>query len=67
MEYFLNMKRKINDYIYLDDLQDYIFALQKISSEKIQNFEKLKKIIKFEGDNLENFEVKNSIVTSKSI
>ncbi len=67
LEYFLNMKRKINDYMNLWELQNYAFALQKINWEKTEDFSELKKLLKFKENKLEKYEIKNSIVTDKNI
>jgi len=67
LEYYLKMRRKINDYQNLKKLQEYVFALQKIRWEKINNFSALEKMIKLDKNKIKDFSVKNSIVKNKNV
>ncbi|MCP4523252.1 MAG: hypothetical protein GY828_03465 [Candidatus Gracilibacteria bacterium] len=66
-EHFIRMKRKINDYVNLSDLQTFVFAFQKNQGDKINNFTELNKILKIDSEKLSDYSVKNSIVTHSKI
>lgn len=66
-ENYIKMKRKINDYYNLSELQSFVFAYEKISWNKVNNFDGLNKILQIEDVKLSDYELKNSILKSKRI
>lgn len=66
-EHFIKMKRKINDYVNLTDLQSFVFAFQKNNWEVLNSFNEINKILEIDAEKLSNYSVKKSIVTHNKI
>gem|GEM_PF-6260706 len=61
------MKRKINDYMNLYNLQNYVWGYEKLINEKVNNFDGLNKILSITQDKLDRYTIDQSIVTDKKI
>ncbi len=64
---YIKMKRKINDYMDLYNLQNYVWAYGKIIGERVNDFEKLAWILSIEKKDLDKYTIDNSIVEDKKI
>jgi hypothetical protein len=65
LENVIKMKRKINDYMNLKNLQTFVFAYQKNTGKKVQSFRKINTILNISQAKIEEYTIKNSIVTHK--
>lgn len=64
---YIKMTRKINDYMNLYDLQNYVWGYEKLTGKKLDSFDGLNNILSIENKKLDKYTIDQSIVTDKNI
>ena len=64
---YIKMTRKINDYMNLYDLQNYVWAYEKLTGWKVDSFDSINTILDIKKEKLDKYTINQSIVSDKNI